>query len=807
MSIRLTCPGCRKQLALPDTAADQVGRCPGCNTLFHVPAGARPDAIQPMHHSAPPPRRTAVAHPIPRSTFPEETPATGLTGVQKLGFALAAAVMLAVGGYFTVSALRAERDKPGEPVVAASSKAPEPVKVPIPPRADPVPQPPAPAKSRPAADVAEPAEDIGTRPLPAAEPAKTEPSRTDITLPPVLPPRPPVDATAKTESSKSEPPKNDRPVSEAPPRESVPVESRPETEPPADTYRPGAQVYERLLKSTVMVLRESGGRVGRGTGSFINREHKLILTNYHVVGDESEVWVTFPAYDRDKLIVDTDHYKRKFQNKEFIRGKVVRVLKGQDLALVELEKVPSGTPTLRLAPRSARPGEVVHSIGNPGASDAAWLYTKGEVRQVSHKKWKSSTGGGGTPGRGIPGGGNPAGGFPGGGPPGGGIPGGGAPGGTSEGDTLTFEADVLETTSPTNPGDSGGPLVNDFCQLVGVTQGANTRARNVSLFINVTEVRKILKEHGIAEDSVAATPGRSDNLAVEELVKGLDDADPKVRARSAARLADLGPDAKVALHGLIRALSDADRDVRKQAGNALLQLGAPERGDLEPRDVRYLRDCLRDEAAPGELHRYVIKALTLLGADARAAVSELGKAVRSEDKETRQTALAALDKLGAAARKAAPDLAELLKLDDRFVTARAAMVLLKIDDVIESEEAKAGVNTLITLQKPLTEADLSNKELAALAGEAIKALIQAGKPAVPAIRKALTSTFKGGNRATGEDLANAIARQAMLSILEGMGPKAYSAELDRDLAALQKSDPAAAVREGAKQTREKMRAK
>src|SRR5262249_38148594 len=158
---------------------------------------------------------------------------------------------------------------------------------------------------------------------------------------------------------------------------------------------------------------------------------------------------------------------------------------------------------LRLAGRSARPGDVVHSIGNPGASDAAWLYTKGEVRQVSHKKWKSTGGGGGGrgggnpaggPGRGLPGGSDPGGRVPGGGFPGG-VPGpvGGMPAG-GDGDVMTFEADVLETTSPTNPGDSGGPLVNESCQLVGVTQGANTRARNVSLFINVTEVRKILKE-------------------------------------------------------------------------------------------------------------------------------------------------------------------------------------------------------------------------------------------------------------------------------------------------------------------------
>src|SRR5262249_21175605 len=151
----------------------------------------------------------------------------------------------------------------------------------------------------------------------------------------------------------------------------------------------------------------------------------------------NEVFVTFPVYEKGKLVVDSDAYRRKFNNNEFIKAKVVRVLKGQDLALVELEKLPAGASVLRLAGRSARPGEVVHSIGNPGASDAAWLYTKGEVRQVSHKTWQAAGG---------------------------------------DGRIMAFDAEVLETTSPTNPGDSGGPLVNDSVQLVGVTQGANTGA-------------------------------------------------------------------------------------------------------------------------------------------------------------------------------------------------------------------------------------------------------------------------------------------------------------------------------------------
>src|SRR5262245_22270494 len=58
------------------------------------------------------------------------------------------------------------------------------------------------------------------------------------------------------------------------------------TSPEADSYRPsGAGIYDRLLKSSAMVLRkdETGTRASRGSGSLVDREHKLVLTNYHVV--------------------------------------------------------------------------------------------------------------------------------------------------------------------------------------------------------------------------------------------------------------------------------------------------------------------------------------------------------------------------------------------------------------------------------------------------------------------------------------------------------------------------------------------
>jgi S1-C subfamily serine protease len=757
MSIHLICPGCRKQLAVPDATAGQMGRCPVCSTLFKVPAEAKPavESIMP-----PPPRRTAVARPIPAPAIREETPVTGLSLTQKLVIGAIAVGALAVGGFLGVRSL-SPKDS-GEEIIADAGKAAAPAREPEPSRpapvkSEPTPQAP-PTKPR---DDTSPEEDIGTPAVPTRPQAK--PPKEAKPEPPAV-----TEESPKEPIPKSEPPAKAETVVTKPPAKEPAPESTTEPSAPADDYRPGgASIYARLLKSTAMIIRPEGdGRASRGSGSLVHRGQRLVLTNYHVVGDASDVYVTFPLYENGKLITESRQYMRQFQEK-FIKAKVVRVLKGQDLALVQLEKLPAGTPVVRLAPKSAQPGDAVHSIGNPGASDAAWLYTKGEVRQVSHKTWQARAGN----------------------------------------DVLPFDAEVLETTSPTNPGDSGGPLVNERCQLVGVTQGADTRARNVSIFLDISEVRKILKEHGVTGETGGgeSTPaGGTRTASVAELAKKLQSADARVRADAAAQLAERG-DAKVALHDLIAALADADKTVRKQAGSALLQIGTLERGDVEATDLPGLRAGLRDEFASGELHRWTIEALMPLGAQARLAAAELGKALRSEDKETRLAALAALDKLGATARKAAPDVAELLKLDDRFVSARAAMVLLKMDDLIESEDAKSAAGVLINLHRPQSAEDVNNKQLAALTTEAGKALTRIGKPAVPPIRKALVTTFKGGNRATGEDLFNAIARLAMLHILEGMGPSIHSNELERDLMAIQKSDPAVAVREGAKQARAKLR--
>jgi hypothetical protein len=311
---------------------------------------------------------------------------------------------------------------------------------------------------------------------------------------------------------------------------------------------------------------------GQGSGCFVHRGKRLIITNYHVVVDKTEVQVSFPLRDPDgKLIVDRDHYKKQLDKKLFIRGEVVRIAKGQDLALVQLDSVPTDAIPVRLSPDGVRPGQRVHSIGSPGASDAMWLYTSGAVRQVSHKTWVSG----------------------------------------NFFKTFPFDAQVIETQSPTNPGDSGGPLVDDSVQLVGITQGMNVMSQLMSIFIDVSEAVKILRLHDVPLDDVVGTGKGSTGVyevahsdGIYDLIKKLGDVDSQVRARVARQLGEFG--IKSAIGPLIAAMDDSDPLVRKEVSEALRRIGTPGR-----QDIPLLIAALRSNNT--ELRVYASAALSQMG--------------------------------------------------------------------------------------------------------------------------------------------------------------------------------------------------
>jgi S1-C subfamily serine protease len=241
------------------------------------------------------------------------------------------------------------------------------------------------------------------------------------------------------------------------------------------------KIYQRLLKSTVWVVvprtRDASTNrllVSSGSGSLVDRARRLVLTNYHVVGKDSEkVLVTFPVHENGKTaaVAERSYYQQLISSGRGIRGTVIAREPRCDLALIQLETVPEDARQLPLAHDSPSPGQDVHSVGNPGQSGALWVYTPGKVRQVYHHKWHAGTGK----------------------------------------ETLDLDAKVVETQSPINRGDSGGPLVNNKGELVGVTQGHLLDAQQLSLFIDVSEVRNFLKSKKLLPAAAKESPALASN--------------------------------------------------------------------------------------------------------------------------------------------------------------------------------------------------------------------------------------------------------------------------------------------------------
>ena len=250
----------------------------------------------------------------------------------------------------------------------------------------------------------------------------------------------------------------------------------------------GTAVYQKVLKSTVWVHSERTRGTATGTGSLIDKGRRLVLTNYHVVGDVKRATVYFPVFENGKANSDKKFYTER-SGRLGIPGDVVELDKGADLALIRVDRLPEGATEISLG-TSPDPGQTVHSIGNPGRSGALWVYTPGKVRQVYDRKWQAKL---------------------------------------DERTTLTFQAKIVETDSPTNPGDSGGPLANDKGELIGVTQGGALDAQSLSTFVDISEVKRLMNRRSVqALRAVAATdPPKKDEPKKEPArEKALESKDP-----------------------------------------------------------------------------------------------------------------------------------------------------------------------------------------------------------------------------------------------------------------------------------------
>jgi predicted Zn finger-like uncharacterized protein len=546
-------------------------------------------------------------------------------------------------------------------------------------------------------------------------------------------PNPPVPTPVKTDK---DPPKTDK--------------DPPKIDPQAGGGGPGAgasgqAVYRYLLKSTTWVMTKVGSRAKTGTGSLIDETNRLILTNYHVVSGGEDYVIFFPTFEQDKLVAAKEEYLKQVKKETVLHGKVLVTDPRHDLALIQVEKLPPGVEALPIASGSVSPGQQVHSVGNPGASDGLWVYTSGTVRQVYHKKWQAV----------------------------GGV------------EIFDLESDVVETQSPTNPGDSGGPLVSDTGELVAVTEGGNLEANLLSTFIDVKEVKDFIHRYEQAA-KVTWVPATRTPLSahrnaegqIVDLIGKLGNTDAKDRAQAAQALGALGSDARVAIPSLVKLLGDRNDLVKQFARGALTKIGPPAKGD-----VGVLVGLLADPAP--EVRQYAAETLGVMGADARPAAGALATAVQDKDPRVREQALRTLAKLGPPVHdKVMQGLTDALKDPERNVRSAAGEVLGLdlgltgadlpfLTDALKHEDVDVRAGAARALGKVGPDAKSAVKPLVALLKENDRGLRKAAleglagigsdsKEALPEVEKALKEADK--------DL-----RRAAVDVVGKLGPDAKDA--------------------------------
>ena len=126
------------------------------------------------------------------------------------------------------------------------------------------------------------------------------------------------------------------------------VLAQPKTEPapaPVDTGK--LRVYQKVVGSTVWIHSNRGdGRLATGSGSLVDKGRRLVLTNYHVVGDVKKATVFFPVFEaRSRSPSGSTTSTAPASSASPARWSSVD--KQADLALIRVDRVPEACRNCR----------------------------------------------------------------------------------------------------------------------------------------------------------------------------------------------------------------------------------------------------------------------------------------------------------------------------------------------------------------------------------------------------------------------------------------------------------------------------
>lgn len=320
------------------------------------------------------------------------------------------------------------------------------------------------------------------------------------------------------------------------------------------------RLYRKVVDSAVFIVNPMKGGMSMGSGSLIDATKRYVLTNYHVVDESEMVFCQFPVYNKDgSMLKEKKRYIERIPAGQAFKGKVLYRDKTRDLAIVQLDRLPSTAKQIKLAKTSPATGERTWNIGNPGAVSQVFSVTGGEVRGVGLEDFVADAGA----------------------------------------EVLRIKCQMVTATNPTNPGDSGGPLVNAEGEQVAVTESGSRSASNVNHFVDISEVRAFLREKKIEiKDDVPPKP-ETGSLADKSEPKAPTGTRPTPPATTASKTADPDPpaaspaDEKLAGSMLARAKLFADGDDRNYYAKKLKEVIAKYPATAAAKEAQKLLDGLK----------------------------------------------------------------------------------------------------------------------------------------------------------------------------------------------------------------------
>jgi|GEM_PF-1175534 S1-C subfamily serine protease len=219
-------------------------------------------------------------------------------------------------------------------------------------------------------------------------------------------------------------------------------------------------VYERCIDGVVYIettISEGFFRdeIAQGSGFLVDRKRSLVVTNYHVTQEKTKIRVFFPVRDQsNQLITDRNYYARNTRElqkqKCLASARIVAQDKDKDLAILQLNQMPSSARELPLASHDPKNNETLHVLGNPAARPL-WRWCAGTQPEVTHLPAQA-----GSARLGL------------------------------------RDCKLLLFCCPAFHGNSGGPVLNDRGEVVGVASFTGGPGDIMTGAIHYSEVRSLL---------------------------------------------------------------------------------------------------------------------------------------------------------------------------------------------------------------------------------------------------------------------------------------------------------------------------